>query len=389
MDRKPIYFDQAATSYPKPPGVPEAMLRYMTEVGCNVNRGGYAAAYAAEDVLFETREMIAKLFGAEDCRNVVFTSGVTLSLNILLKGLLQPGDHVLVSSMEHNAVMRPLQQLKRQGVEFDRIPCAADGSMDTACLPGMLRKNTRAVVTTHASNVCGTLLPVAEIGKFCRENGLLYILDSAQTAGVFPINMEAMHIDAVAFTGHKSLLGPQGIGGFVLREGLAEKIEPLISGGTGSISHTEEIPTFMPDRFEAGTLNLPGIYGLHAALQYIEETGREKILRKELALTEQFLTGAEKIGGLKITGSRDIRNRAPVVSVQTKGIELARCAYLLDEKYHIQTRVGLHCAPSAHRTLGTYPEGTIRFSFGYGNTEEEVARCLSALKEICDGVSTA
>ncbi len=385
---QPIYFDQAATSYPKPPGVPEAMLRYMTEIGCNVNRGGYAAAYAAEDVLFETREAIAKLFGAGDCKNVVFTSSVTLSLNILLKGLLRPGDHVLVSSMEHNAVMRPLQQLRRQGVAFDRIPCAADGSMDVSCLPGMLRENTRVVVTTHASNVCGTLLPVAEIGKFCRENGLLYILDSAQTAGVFPIDMETMQIDAVAFTGHKGLLGPQGIGGFVLREGLAEKIEPLISGGTGSISHTEEIPTFMPDRFEAGTLNLPGIYGLHAALRYIEETGREEILRKELALTGQFLAGTEKIMGLKIIGPRGIRNRAPVVSVQTKGIELARCAYLLDEKYHIQTRVGLHCAPSAHKTLGTYPEGTIRFSFGHGNTEEEVERCLTALKEICDGVPT-
>ncbi|MCD8249273.1 MAG: aminotransferase class V-fold PLP-dependent enzyme [Lachnospiraceae bacterium] len=386
MQAERIYVDQAATSFPKAPEVAEAMLRYMTEGGSNVNRGSYSSAYAAEGVLFETREALARLFHAEDCKNVIFTSNVTTALNFLLKGLLHPGDHVIVSSMEHNAVMRPLRQLEAIGVSFDRIPCRRDGSMDVSLLPGLLRPNTRAVVTTHASNVCGTLLPVSDIGAFCHSHGLLYILDSAQTAGAFPIDMQTMHIDALAFTGHKSLLGPQGIGGFVLRGDLAEHMEPLITGGTGSLSHTEQTPSFLPDKFEDVTLNLPGIYCLFAALNYIKRTGSDSILKKELQLTGQFLDGAAKISRLHIIGQTDTANRAPVVSVQTEGLDQAKCAWLLDSAYHIQVRVGLHCAPSAHKTLGTFPTGTVRFSFGHWNTEEEVAFCLNALKEICNGI---
>lgn len=381
-----IYFDQAATSFPKPESVPQAMLYYMNEVGCNVNRSSYATAYTAEDIIFETREQLTEMFHGDDCKNSVFTANITSGLNVLLKGLLKSGDHVLVSSMEHNAVMRPLQQLRNRGVTFTRIPCDSQGNMDTEILPNLLRPNTKAVITTHASNVCGTLLPIGDIGRFCKDHGLIFIVDSAQTAGLFPIDMKEMNIDALAFTGHKSLLGPQGIGGFLIREHLVSKIEPLLSGGTGSLSHTEEIPDFMPDRFEPGTLNIPGIYGLFAALGYLKHTGIPAIREKELELTGKFLDGLKAIRKVKIIGRPDTCQRAPVVSIQFTGIDQAEAAYELDNSYHIQTRVGLHCAPSAHKTLHTYPVGTVRFSFGHWNTEDEVNECLNALEEISYGI---
>lgn len=378
-----IYLDQAATSFPKPDSVANAMLHYIREIGCNVNRSSYAAAYSAEDVIFDTREKLTALFHGSDCKNTIFTANVTTSLNILIKGLLRPGDHVLVSSMEHNAVMRPLQQLTKNGITFDRIPCDSMGEMDLTSLKRLLMPNTRAIIGTHASNVCGTLLPIEEIGAFCHENGLIFIVDSAQTAGLFPIDMEKMHIDALAFTGHKSLLGPQGIGGFLLAEHMISRLEPLLTGGTGSISHTEDTPDFMPDRFEPGTLNIPGIYGLNAALSYLNETGISSLRKKELSLTGLFLDGLKENKKIHLIGRPDLQNRAPVVSVRIRDMDLSRAAYQLDSVYHIQTRVGLHCAPSAHRTLQTYPTGTIRFSFGHQNTEEEVLFCLRALEEIC------
>lgn len=381
-----IYFDNAATSFPKPDCVLEQMSYYMTGVGCNVNRGTYAQAYCAGDILFDTRERICKLFNGSDCRNVVFTSNITESLNVVIKGLLKSGDHVLVSSMEHNAVMRPLVQLKSHGITFDRIPCNNLGELDTAPVSSMVRPDTRAVIMTHASNVCGTLLPIEWAGHFCREHNLFFIVDSAQTAGTFPIDMKTMNTDVLCFTGHKGLLGPQGTGGFILNERMVSLIEPLITGGTGSISHTEITPDFMPDRFEAGTPNLPGIYGLNAALRYIDETGIDNILQKELGLTEYFLHELKKNSRIKIIGKDDITGRAPVVSIQIPGMDIANAAYRLDSKYNIQTRVGLHCAPSAHKTLGTYPEGTIRFSFGHTNTKEEADHCLYALEEICNGI---
>ncbi|MGL5435855.1 MAG: aminotransferase class V-fold PLP-dependent enzyme [Lachnospiraceae bacterium] len=381
-----VYLDQAATSFPKPAAVIDAMTFYMKEVGCNVNRGSYALAYSAEEVLFDTRQALTDLFHGDNCKNTVFTTNITESLNVLLKGLFTDGDHVLVSSMEHNAVMRPLQQLAAQGVTFDRIPCDLNGGMDPGVLPSLLKPNTKAVITTHASNVCGTLLPLQEIGDFCHQNGLLFIVDSAQTAGLFPIDMNQMHIDALAFTGHKSLLGPQGTGGFLLKEHLTSRLEPLITGGTGSLSHTEFTPDFMPDRFEAGTPNMPGIYGLAAALSYLKETGTASILTHELRLTRLFLNGLQTQNKIRILGYHSITNRAPVVSIQLKNYDQAKAAFTLDHDYRIQTRVGLHCAPAAHQTLQTYPEGSIRFSFGPWNTEKEVDYCLRALEEICDGI---
>lgn len=388
---KKIYLDQASTSFPKAPGTAEAVYHYLRDSAVNVNRGAYDDAYSVEEQIFETREQLRRLFhfSSGKGRNVIFTTNVTASLNILLKGILKPGDHVLVTSMEHNAVMRPLVQLEAKGVTFDRIPCRSDGSLLLHKAEELLRPETRLLVCLHGSNVCGTLMPVQEIGNFCQKHGLLFILDSAQTAGVFPIDMEALHIDALAFTGHKGLRGPQGIGGFLIRDALAKETVPLLSGGTGSISHTEEVPAFLPDRFEPGTPNIPGILGLHASLTYLEQNPPENILRHEMELTDYFIRGIQNIDPsgtrLRLIGKKGTEGRCAVVSVQTPGIDMARAAFELDSEYGVMTRVGLHCAPSAHKTLGTYPEGTIRFSFGPENTKEELDKALQALSRITEG----
>ena len=383
-----IYLDQASTSYPKAPSVAQAVYDYLNGSAVNVNRGGYQAAYSVEEQIFETREQLLRLFHftSGKGKNVTFTPNITTSLNILLKGLLKSGDHVLVSSMEHNAVMRPLVQLARHGVTFDRIPCSADGSLLIEKAEELLKPNTRLLVCLHASNVCGTIMPVQELGKFCKKHGLLFILDTAQTAGTVPIDMEALQLDALAFTGHKGLRGPQGTGGFLIRNELASQIEPLLSGGTGSVSHTEEVPSFLPDRFEPGTPNIPGILGLHAALCDLEQTDMGKLHQHELELTQYFINGLMQMdpseSTLRAIGKHNTIERTSVVSVQTLQTDMARVAYEMDDTYGIMTRVGLHCAPSAHKTLGTYPEGTIRFSFGPENTHHEVDLALHALAEI-------
>lgn len=383
-----IYLDNAATTFPKPPEVAEAVFGYMTGEGVNINRGCYERAYRVEEMVLETRQLLCELFGGPDCRSVIFTGNVTESLNVLLKGFLHAGDHVIVSSMEHNAVMRPLVQMERMGCSFTRADCDEYGALRVEQLEACLRPGTRAVVMTHASNVCGTLLPLEETGAFCRAHGLRFFVDSAQTAGVWPIDMEAMGIDALAFTGHKGLLGPQGTGGFVLAAGMEREIEPLLAGGTGSVSDREVMPSFLPDRFEPGTLNLPGIAGLRAALLWLRETGPDRVRAHETVLTERFLQGLvslEERGLVRVFGRRSAEGRTGVVSIQTARRELSSAAYELDERFGIMTRVGLHCAPSAHRTIGSFPTGTIRFSFGWWNTIEQVDFTLRALEAVCNG----
>ncbi len=345
-----IYLDQASTSYPKAPSVAQAVYDYLNGSAVNVNRGGYQAAYSVEEQIFETREQLLRLFHftSGKGKNVIFTPNITTSLNILLKGLLKSGDHVLVSSMEHNAVMRPLVQLTRHGVTFDRIPCSADGSLLIEKAEELLQPNTRLLVCLHASNVCGTIMPVQELGKFCKKHGLLFILDTAQTAGTVPIDMESLQLDALAFTGHKGLRGPQGTGGFLIRNELASQIEPLLSGGTGNVSHTEEVPSFLPDRFEPGTPNIPGILGLHAALCDLEQTDMDKLHQHELELTQYFINGLMQMdpseSTLRAIGKHNTIERTSVVSVQTLQTDMARVAYEMDDTYGIMTRVGLHCA---------------------------------------------
>ena len=383
-----IYFDQASTSFPKASGVAKAMYAYLTSLGTNVNRGCYEDAYAAEETVFNTRKLLAQLFHFPLTKNVILTGNITQSLNMLLKGLLRPGDHVLVSSMEHNAVMRPLVQLSRDGISFDRIPCRRDGTMILEQAEAMIRPSTKAIITLHASNVCGTHMPLAELGDICRRHHLFFLADTAQTAGIFPLDMEQLHIDGLAFTGHKGLRGPQGTGGFLISGQLADQMEPLISGGTGSVSHTEEVPSFLPDRFEPGTPNLPGIFGLHAALKELTPLSMEQIRTKELSLTGYFLEKLMELDPsekhIRIIGRKDLSMRSAVVSIQTLDEDMASVAWHLDHDYHIMTRVGLHCAPNAHKTLDTYPAGTIRFSFGPQNTNNEIDFCIRALKEILD-----
>lgn len=383
-----IYLDQASTSFPKAPGVAQAMMDYLTMNGVNVNRGCYSSAYSAEEVIYETRQLLAELFHFSKCKNVIFTPNVTTSLNFILKGFLKPGDHILVSAMEHNAVMRPVVQLASSGISFDRIPCRTDGSMILEKVEELIRPETKAIVTLHASNVCGTRMPLDALGKICQRHQLYFVVDSAQTAGIVPINMDKMHIDALAFTGHKGLRGPQGTGGFLVSQELAEQMEPLISGGTGSVSHTEEIPDFMPDRFESGTPNLPGIYGLHEALLYLKTHSLQAINEKELSLTGYFLEQLQALDDtgrhIRIIGKKDLTDRNAVVSIQTPEIDMSQVAWQLDNEYGVMTRVGLHCAPNAHKTLGTYPAGTIRFSFGPENTKNELDFAIQGLKKILD-----
>lgn len=386
---KKIYLDQASTSFPKSSSVADVVYQYLSGSPVNVGRGGYQAAYDVEETIFETREQLRRLFhfSSGKGKNIIFTPNITTSLNILLKGLLRPGDHVLVTSMEHNAVMRPLVQLTGSGVTFDRIPCTSDGNLLLDQAEKLLKPSTRLLVCLHASNVCGTIMPVQDIGDFCHKHGLLFILDTAQTAGTIPIDMESTHISALAFTGHKGLRGPQGTGGFLIRNELVSLTDPLLSGGTGSISHTEEIPDFLPDRFEPGTPNIPGILGLHAALSDLEQISMEETLHHEMTLTQQFIDGVLELDPqekyLRLIGRKNTTDRCAVVSLQTLQKDMAMAAYELDSTYGIMTRVGLHCAPSAHKTLRTYPEGTIRFSFGPGNTAEEIDLAIKALKEIC------
>ena len=377
-----IYLDNASTSFPKAPTVATAMSDYITNRGININRGSYALAYDVEDIIYTTRQRLNTLFNGHDPSHVIFTQNVTMSLNMVIKGLLKAGDHVLVSSMEHNAVMRPLTQLLDKGITFDTIPCDSTGSIQMDSIEPLIRPNTVALIINHASNVCGTIQPLESIGSICKTHNLQFIVDAAQTAGVIPIDVKACHIDALCFTGHKGLLGPQGIGGIILTKEMAQNLTPLIAGGTGSFSHLETMPTHMPDAFEAGTLNLPGIIGLNEGLSYIESQGMENIHNHELALTQAFLEGLQSIDVVNIVGKQDIQDRTAVVSITIDSMDPASIAYELESTYHIMTRVGLHCAPRAHQTLGTYPEGTVRFSFGYANTHEDVVSALSALHRI-------
>lgn len=377
-----VYLDNAATAFPKAPGVVENMSNYLINIGCNVNRGAYNQSFEAENVLFETRELICELFNFDKPENVVFTKNITESLNVLIKGLLKSGDHVIVSSMEHNAVMRPLNSLKTYGVEYSRVQCNRYGELNLDDVVKSIKPNTKAIIMTHASNVCGTVLDLEKVGNICRDKGLYFIIDAAQTAGFLDINYKELNSDAIAFTGHKSLLGPQGIGGFIISDDLASKIEPLVEGGTGSLSDEEIQPQYMPDKFEGGTLNIPGIYGLNASLKYILKEKVKTIREKELYLLEHFLEGLLNIPELNIVGKSDLLNRTAVVSVDIPDKDNAEVSYELSSKFGIMTRCGLHCAPSAHKTLGTFPRGTIRFSFSHFNTIDDVKYTIDGIYKV-------
>ena len=381
MERK-IYFDNGSTSWPKAPGVAEAMSELLTRGAFNINRGNYEGAYEVEGIVLETREKLAKMFHCKDSKRVLFSPGITHSLNYFIKGFLKAGDHVIVSGIEHNAVMRPLRQMEACGVTYDIAATAEDGSVTAEAIEALVRPETKAVIISHASNVCGTVLPIEAIGQVCKKHDLFFVVDSAQSAGTIQIDMEKCGIDFLAFTGHKGLLGPQGIGGFLISETLDEQMVPYIAGGTGSQSDSLDMPMNLPDKYESGTMNLPGIIGLHAALSYIEETGIEYIHDKKMELTAYFLEKLREFPNIRVVGKQDVQDRVAVVSLDFQGEDNAIIAFELEQNYGIMTRVGLHCAPIAHQSLHTYPQGTVRFAFSASNTKEEIDRCIDGFREL-------
>jgi len=379
-----VYADNSSTSFPKAPGVSDAVKDFLDNTGCNVNRGGYADSYDVAMELLDTRQMLADMFGAESPRGVIFTPSVTVSLNMLLQGFLRKGGHVITTSMEHNAVMRPLQALSKEfGVGYDMVPCGKDGSLNAEDVIPFIKKETKAVVMTHASNVCGTVLPIKAVSEICKAHKLKLIVDAAQTAGI--LDIDARDIDALAFTGHKGFLAPQGIGGFIIKKAFADEIEPLILGGTGSLSHEIEQPNFLPDKFESGTLNIPAIIGLKKALEYINAIGSKTIYDQEMQLAAAFMSEIRALDGVKVIGKEGIDGRVAVVSVDFLNADNAEIAHALDSNHGIMVRCGMHCAPVAHKTLGTYPQGTVRFSFGHFNTPDDVDYIIQSIKECCHG----
>lgn len=374
-----IYLDNAATTRPKPPGVAEAVTAAMMSWG-NCGRGAHEEALASARAVFSVREKVAKLLGCKRADHVAFTSNSTQALNIAISGLLGPEDHILSTDLEHNSVLRPLYRLRQQGAEVDFVPADPNGRLDYDAFEKLLRPNTKAVVCTHASNLTGDMIDISWVGEFCHQHGLLFILDASQTAGVFPIDMEQQHIDVVCFTGHKSLLGPQGTGGLCVREGL--DIRPFAVGGTGVQSYLETQPTEYPTRLEAGTLNSHGLAGLNASLDFLMETGIDTIRAHEMALARRFYEAVREVPGVRVYGDFHKPERAPVVALNIGDYESGEVADELAERFGIATRPGAHCAPRMHRALGTTEQGAVRFSWSYFNTEEETDAAAEAVRTL-------
>jgi cysteine desulfurase/selenocysteine lyase len=378
-----IYFDNAATSWPKPPGVTEAMVHFLDEVGANPGRAAHRLAIEAGRIVYDTREAVAELFNAPDPLRVVFGANVTEALNLALRGLLRPGDHVVASSMEHNAMMRPLRALESGGIEVTVVQCSPQGALDPADVERAVQPNTRLVALNHASNVIGTVLPVAEVGAICRRHGLLLLVDAAQTGGAYPIDVQADGIDLLGFTGHKALGGPMGTGGLIVGERVDEKqMEPLTRGGTGSNSEYEVQPDFLPDMFESGTPNAVGLAGLEAGVRWVLARGVDAIRAHEVALTQRLIDGLRSIPGATVYGTLDAELQTATVSFNIAGMAPSEVGLRLDDDYGVMCRVGLHCAPTAHKTLGTFPDGTVRFGLSGFSTLEEVEAALVAVEEL-------
>ncbi len=377
---KPIYFDNAATTWPKPDAMIKAMADFNSNIGANPGRSGHRLSIDASRIIFSAREIIASLIGADDSHCVIFTRNATEGLNTIVQGLLKPGDHVITSSMEHNSVMRPMRAIEAEGVELSVVPCSGTGAVSPDDITAAIRGNTRMIIITHASNTVGTIMPISDIAKISQNRGIVFCVDAAQTAGSLPINVLRDNIDILVFTGHKSLYGPQGTGGFYIRKGLEKEVRPLERGGTGSRSEFEEHPDFMPDRFESGTPNAIGIAGLGAGAGYVANIGVDVIRKKEIILTEMFLDGVRSIDGIRVYGESDPTRRTSMVSFTVEGMSPSDVTLSLDERFNIMTRPGLHCAPSAHRTIGTFPQGTVRCSFGMFTTKEEIETAVKALE---------
>jgi len=376
-----IYLDNAATTLHKPPEVVEAVSQAMQTLG-NAGRGVNEASLDAARSIFGTRVKLASFFHVADPAQVAFTSNATESLNIALKGTLNPGDHVITTVTEHNSVLRPLYELMEQGVEVTHLPCDAKGNVTVDQFAGAIQSNTRAIVTSHASNVTGNVKDITALGQLAREHGLLFIVDAAQTAGILQIDVQAMHIDLLCFTGHKGMLGPQGTGGICVRPGLA--VRPLKTGGSGVQTYNKHHPSQMPTALEAGTLNGHGIAGLSAAVDYLQKTTLQTIHARETALMKQFLELARQIDGIRLYGDYEAEDRCAIVSLNLPGLDSAAVGDALFNDYDISVRTGGHCAPLMHETFGTKETGAVRFSFSHFNTEEEIRTAGEALKDLAE-----
>ncbi|RJX29143.1 MAG: aminotransferase class V-fold PLP-dependent enzyme [Dethiobacter sp.] len=376
-----IYFDNAATSWPKPEHVYKAAENYLRNGGANPGRSGHTRSIHADRLVFETRERAASFLGAGQPEEIIFTLNATDSLNMAIKGVLVPGDHVICTSLEHNSVLRPLGSLSRNGlITTTMISCDSSGYLDTEDLERAIRPDTKLIVCTHASNIIGTVLPVEEISSLAWKKGILFLLDAAQTAGSIPLNLQEIKPHLAAFTGHKGLLGPPGVGLLYVRKGV--NIKPWREGGTGSRSEEDRQPEMMPDYLEAGTMNTPGLAGLNEGLKFIEKTGISLITEHESYLARKLRQGLKEIGRVKVFNAGTEHQSVAVVSFVMEGMDSGELGYILEQAYGILCRTGLHCAPHAHRSIGTFPQGTVRFSLGYFNQEEEVEQALEAVKEL-------
>ena len=375
-----IYFDNAATTFPKPESVYEKNIEAMREYGANPGRSGHKLALKANRGIFASRNTLAKFFNIKNPMNLIFTSNCTESLNLGIKGLVKKGDHIVTTSMEHNSVLRPIKHLEEKGVEHTIVQADEKGQIDPKDIEKAIKDNTKLIITTHISNLTGTIMPVEEIGKIAKEHKIIYMLDAAQSAGVYPIDVEKMNISLLALPGHKGLLGPLGTGALYIKEGL--ELESLMQGGTGSASESMIQPDILPDKYESGTPNGPGIIALGAGVEYILEKGIENIRAHEERLTDHFLKAIKEIEGIKAYGPLDVKKQGAVVALNLKDIDSTEISYILDQEYNIGTRSGLHCAPLAHKTIGSLEQGAVRFSFGIFNTLEEVDLAIKALKEI-------
>lgn len=374
------YFDNAATTFQKPDLVLDTYMRASREAAANPGRSGHRLAKAAGLGIYEVREKIAQFFNIKNPMQIAFTSNGTEALNMGIKGVLKAGDHVITTSMEHNSVLRPIHKLKDQGIEVSIIDCNHQGCIDLDKIEAAIQPNSKMIVTTHASNLTGTLMPIQAIGELAQRYELLYMVDGAQTAGVFPIDVQKMHIDILAVTGHKSLFGPQGTGFIYVKESL--QLDSIKEGGTGSKSYEMVQPLLMPDLLESGTPNTPGIIALGAGIDFIKAEGLEKIYSHEYHLTQKFIEGLSLMPTVKYYGVESGVPRAPVVALNIGKEDSSMISYYLDDEYDIATRPGLHCAPLAHETIGTFEQGCVRFSFGYFNTEAEIDYALKAIQEI-------
>lgn len=377
-----VYLDNASTTFPKPKVVTDSIYNYLVNIGGNANRSNHSNALESNREVFLAREKIAKFFNYDKVENVIFTNNITSSLNILIKGTLKQGDHVITSSIEHNSVIRPIISCKENlGVEVDFVGVTKDGFINPCEVEKLIKSNTKLVVLTHASNVIGTVQPIKEIGVICKKHNIFFIIDTAQSAGTIPIDFNEVNASALAFTGHKSLLGPQGIGGFIISDELNKACTTLMEGGTGSLSHEIHQPTFMPDKFECGTLNIPGIVGLSNAIDFINEIGINNIKEKNSKLYKRLLNGILNIDGFELYGDVTGSRSTTSLSFNLKGMDPSELSFLL-ESNGVSNRSGLQCAPMCHESIDTFPNGTVRLSISYFNTEEDIDYALSVLKKI-------